>query len=88
MSQYRFVLQCFVAFLPHFPSATRDHSSSSNKTFTGHFTYECKASRPYVSRPSRTAQLENPRVLAKLKADGKPSVEVPEEFKTKFVHFL
>ncbi|GAW05719.1 hypothetical protein LENED_007594 [Lentinula edodes] len=37
--------------------------------------------RPYVSRPSRTQQLENPRVLAKLKASGKPSVEVPEEFK-------
>ncbi|KAH9065407.1 hypothetical protein EDB87DRAFT_1555371 [Lactarius vividus] len=47
-----------------------------------HFTYECKSSRPYVSRPSRTAQLENPRLLAKLKADGKPSIEVPE-FKDK-----
>jgi hypothetical protein len=55
------------------------------KHLTGHFTYECKATRPYVSRPSRTAQLENPRVLAKLKADGKPSVDVPEEFKNKFV---
>lgn len=52
---------------------------------TGHFTYECKSTRPYVSRPSRTAQLENPRLLAKLKADGKPSIEVPEEFKNKFV---
>jgi len=50
---------------------------------TGHFTYQCKGTRPYVSRPSRTQQLENPRVLAKLKADGKPSVEVPEEFKRK-----
>lgn len=29
--------------------------------------------------------LENPRVLAKLKADGKPSVEVPDEFKKKCV---
>jgi hypothetical protein len=29
--------------------------------------------------------LENPKVLAKLKADGKPSVEVPEEFKKKCV---
>jgi hypothetical protein len=56
-------------------------------TRTGHFTYECKASRPYVSRPSRTAQLENPRVLTKLKADGKPSVDVPEEFKNKCVLF-
>ncbi|KAI0086551.1 zinc knuckle-domain-containing protein [Irpex rosettiformis] len=50
---------------------------------TGHFTYQCKGSRPYVSRPSRTQQLENPRTLAKLKADGKPSVDVPEEFKRK-----
>ncbi|KIM43192.1 hypothetical protein M413DRAFT_444006 [Hebeloma cylindrosporum] len=47
----------------------------------GHFIYECKGARPYLSRPSRTQQLENPRLLAKLKADGKPSVEVPEEFK-------
>jgi len=48
----------------------------------GHFIYECKGARPYVSRPSRTQQLENPRLLAaKLKAEGKPSVEVPEEFK-------
>ncbi|KAJ7505338.1 zinc knuckle-domain-containing protein [Mycena galericulata] len=50
---------------------------------TGHFIYECKSSRPYVSRPSRTQQLENPNALAKLKAAGKPSVEVPEEFKQK-----
>ncbi|KAK0504044.1 zinc knuckle-domain-containing protein [Armillaria luteobubalina] len=68
------------------------HRSTNNPTATsstvcqkclgsGHFTYQCKNTRPYVSRPSRTQQLENPRVLAKLKADGKPSVEVPEEFK-------
>ncbi|KDR82887.1 hypothetical protein GALMADRAFT_58465 [Galerina marginata CBS 339.88] len=47
----------------------------------GHFIYECKSTRPYVTRPSRTQQLENPRLLAKLKADAQPSVEVPEEFK-------
>ncbi|KAF9483525.1 hypothetical protein BDN70DRAFT_873838 [Pholiota conissans] len=47
----------------------------------GHFIYECKGSRPYVTRPSRTQQLENPKLLAKLKSEGKPSVEVPEEFK-------
>ncbi|KAF5315206.1 hypothetical protein D9619_007097 [Psilocybe cf. subviscida] len=47
----------------------------------GHFIYECKNARPYLTRPSRTQQLENPKVLAKLKAEGKPSVEVPEEFK-------
>ncbi|KAJ7175846.1 zinc knuckle-domain-containing protein [Mycena filopes] len=54
----------------------------------GHFTYECKNTRPYVSRPSRTQQLENPSVLAKLKAAGKPSVEVPEEFKHKYLLFV
>lgn len=57
----------------------------SNMMPVGHFTYQCKGSRPYISRPSRTQMLENPRVLAKLKADGKPSVEVPEEFKKKYV---
>jgi len=31
--------------------------------------------------PLRTQQLENPKLLAKLRAEGKPSVEVPEEFK-------
>lgn len=51
----------------------------------GHFIYECKNPRPYLTRPSRTQQLENPKVLAKLKAEGKPSVEVPEEFKKPFV---
>jgi Zinc knuckle len=51
----------------------------------GHFIYECKAIRPYVSRPSRTQQLEKPGVLAKLKIDGKPSVDAPEEFKSKCV---
>ncbi|KAJ7784582.1 zinc knuckle-domain-containing protein [Mycena metata] len=51
---------------------------------TGHFIYECKSERPYVSRPSRSQQLEKgPGVLAKLKASGQPSVEVPEEFKKK-----
>ncbi|KAG6820522.1 hypothetical protein H0H93_015995 [Arthromyces matolae] len=48
-----------------------------------HYIFECKSTRPYVSRPSRTQMLENPKVLAKLKAEGKPSVEVPEEFKNK-----
>jgi hypothetical protein len=53
----------------------------------GHFTYECKDTRPYVSRPSRTAQLENPQLLAavaKSKADVNPSA-VPED---KFVLLL
>lgn len=74
-------------FAPHRHSASNPRPTSSTVCQkclqTGHFTYECKSTRPYVSRPSRTAQLENPRLLAKLKADGKPSIEVPEEFKNK-----
>ncbi|KAL1748399.1 hypothetical protein HDZ31DRAFT_79748 [Schizophyllum fasciatum] len=53
-------------------------------------TGEGRGSRPYVSRPSRTQQLENAKALAKkggpsaLKGLGaQPSVEVPEEFKRK-----
>ncbi|KAL7623369.1 hypothetical protein AAE478_007050 [Parahypoxylon ruwenzoriense] len=37
-----------------------------------HYSYECKASaqeRPYVSRPSRTQQLFNPKLMPKLTAD-------------------
>ncbi|KAJ4491371.1 zinc knuckle-domain-containing protein [Lentinula edodes] len=72
-------------FAPHRRPANAPRASSSTVCQkclgTGHYTYECKGARPYVSRPSRTQQLENPRVLAKLKASGKPSVEVPEEFK-------
>ncbi|KIM65933.1 hypothetical protein SCLCIDRAFT_1211940 [Scleroderma citrinum Foug A] len=72
-------------FAPH--SRSTPHASATTVCQkclkTGHFTYECKSPRPYVSRPSRTQMLENPEVLAKLKADGKPSVEVPEEFTTK-----
>ncbi|KAI0770339.1 zinc knuckle-domain-containing protein [Fomes fomentarius] len=74
-------------FAPHRKSATQPRATSSTVCQkclgTGHFTYECKGSRPYISRPSRTQMLENPKLLAKLKADGKPSVEVPEEFKSK-----
>ncbi|KAK0244185.1 zinc knuckle-domain-containing protein [Armillaria nabsnona] len=72
-------------YAPHHRSTTNPTATSSTVCQkclgSGHFTYQCKNTRPYVSRPSRTQQLENPRVLAKLKADGKPSVEVPEEFK-------
>jgi nitrate reductase beta subunit len=57
----------------------------TERNHAGHFIFECKSTRPYVSRPSRTEMLENPKLLAKLKAEGKPSVEVPEEFKTKYV---
>lgn len=57
----------------------------SHTDCAGHFIYECKSTRPYVSRPSRTQQLEKPGVLAKLREDGKSSVEVPDEFKSKCV---
>ncbi|TQS37742.1 hypothetical protein Golomagni_01772 [Golovinomyces magnicellulatus] len=42
----------------------------------GHYSYECKSSaqeRPYVSRPSRTQQLLNPKLVPKL------SSEVPQD---------
>ncbi|KAF9267437.1 hypothetical protein L218DRAFT_855985 [Marasmius fiardii PR-910] len=74
-------------FAPHRRSANNPRAATSTVCQKclghGHFTYECKGSRPYISRPSRTQQLENVKSLEKLKATGKPSVEVPEEFKTK-----
>ncbi|KIK69528.1 hypothetical protein GYMLUDRAFT_152100 [Collybiopsis luxurians FD-317 M1] len=76
-------------FAPHHRSRNAPRATSSTVCQkclgTGHYTYECKGSRPYISRPSRTEQLENPKVVAKLKASGKPSVEVPEEFKKPYV---
>ncbi|KAJ3997578.1 zinc knuckle-domain-containing protein [Lentinula boryana] len=72
-------------FAPHRRPANAPRAGSSTVCQKclgkGHYIYECKNSRPYISRPSRTQQLENPRALAKLKASGKPSVEVPEDFK-------
>jgi len=46
----------------------------------GHFIYECKNPRPYLSRPSRTKMLEKPELL---RARDKPSVDLPDEFKPK-----
>lgn len=46
----------------------------------GHFSYECKAShqdRPYISRPSRTQQLLNPKLAPKI-TNSAPKVEVPK----------
>ncbi|TVY81780.1 hypothetical protein LSUE1_G001940 [Lachnellula suecica] len=40
--------------------------------FLRHYSYECKAiaqERPYVSRPSRTQQLQNPKLVPKLTSD-------------------
>ncbi|KAH9892331.1 hypothetical protein F4778DRAFT_316543 [Xylariomycetidae sp. FL2044] len=44
----------------------------------GHYSYECKASaqeRPYVSRPSRTEQLLNPKLLPKLTSEMPDALE-------------
>ncbi|OTB09221.1 hypothetical protein M426DRAFT_316511 [Hypoxylon sp. CI-4A] len=44
----------------------------------GHYSYECKASaqdRPYVSRPSRTQQLFNPKLAPKLASDTPNALE-------------
>ncbi|KAJ6508804.1 hypothetical protein C8R45DRAFT_893592 [Mycena sanguinolenta] len=68
-------------YAPHRQSSNRPRASPS--TVCQKCLKTGKFERPYVSRPSRTEQLENPNVLAKLKAAGKPSVEVPEEFKKK-----
>lgn len=74
-------------FAPHRRSNNNPRATSTTVCQkclgTGHFIFECKSTRPYVSRPSRTEMLENPKLLAKLKAEGKPSVQLPEEFSTK-----
>ena len=41
----------------------------------GHYSYDCKATtqdRPYVSRPSRTQQLRDPKLLTKLTEAAPP----------------
>ncbi|KZV70205.1 hypothetical protein PENSPDRAFT_607660 [Peniophora sp. CONT] len=75
-------------FAPHHKSTNQPRATSSTicqKCLgNGHFTYQCKSTAaPYISRPSRTQMLEKPSLLAKMRAEGKPSVEVPEEFKSK-----
>ncbi|XP_031096689.1 zinc finger CCHC domain-containing protein 10-like [Ipomoea triloba] len=42
-------------------------ASQCQKCFeTGHWTYECKNERVYISRPSRTQQLKNPKLRTKV----------------------
>ncbi|KAK6930259.1 hypothetical protein RJ641_004353 [Dillenia turbinata] len=42
-------------------------ASQCQKCFqTGHWTYECKNERVYISRPSRTQQLKNPKLKLEL----------------------
>jgi hypothetical protein len=48
----------------------------------GHYSYECtsaKQERPYVSRPSRTQQLHNPKLAPKLSAAPKPPIGVKDD---------
>ncbi|CAL5346874.1 unnamed protein product [Camellia sinensis] len=48
-------------------SAVAGTTSQCQKCFqTGHWTYECKNERVYISRPSRTQQLKNPKLRMKL----------------------
>ncbi|KAF4577166.1 hypothetical protein EYR36_005153 [Pleurotus pulmonarius] len=77
-------------YAPHRNSANQPRATSSTicqkclqTGKPGHFIYQCKSTRPYVSRPSRTKLLEKPALLAKLNASTKTVAEVPEEFKTK-----
>lgn len=47
-------------------------SDNSTDLLERHYSYECKASaqeRPYVSRPSRSQQLRNPKLVPKLTND-------------------
>lgn len=45
-------------------------ASQCQKCFqTGHWTYECKNERVYISRPSRTQQLKNPKLRMKPSLD-------------------
>ncbi|CAH8390422.1 unnamed protein product [Eruca vesicaria subsp. sativa] len=51
-------------------SAVVGGASQCQKCFqTGHWTYECKNERVYVSRPSRTQQLKNPKLRMKPSVD-------------------
>ncbi|KZV78936.1 hypothetical protein EXIGLDRAFT_632946 [Exidia glandulosa HHB12029] len=58
-------------FAPHRRGTNAPRATSSTVCQkclgTGHFTYECKGSRPYISRPSRTEQLEKPKLAEKMR---------------------
>lgn len=48
------------------PGTSLGGSQQCQKCFqTGHWTYECKNARAYISRPSRTQQLVNPKLRPK-----------------------
>lgn len=58
-------------------------SSQCQKCFQiGHWTYECKNERVYISRPSRTQQLKNPKLRMKISVSydlDNPDLAVKDE---------
>ncbi|CAA0834850.1 zinc knuckle (CCHC-type) family protein [Striga hermonthica] len=61
-------------------------ASQCQKCFqTGHWTYECKNERVYISRPSRTQQLKNPKLRMKVSIsyDLDSNPDAPAEEKSK-----
>ncbi|KAK4380107.1 hypothetical protein RND71_001969 [Anisodus tanguticus] len=59
------------------PGSTPGAASQCQKCFqAGHWTYECKNERVYISRPSRTQQLKNPKLRMKVSYDvDNPDIE-------------
>ncbi|KAL0393309.1 UNVERIFIED_CONTAM: hypothetical protein Sradi_2553700 [Sesamum radiatum] len=64
-------------------TTTLGSASQCQKCFqTGHWTYECKNERVYISRPSRTQQLKNPKLRMKFSISydlDNPDVQVDEK---------
>ncbi|KAL5730755.1 hypothetical protein ACHQM5_003547 [Ranunculus cassubicifolius] len=63
---------------------TSDRALQCQKCFGhGHWSFECKNERAYVSRPSQTKQIKNPKLRMKLSVsyDGNPDILPPEEKK-------
>src|ERR1700761_3904433 len=82
-------LSCLMSkFAPHAPSNSNPRATPSTLCQKclgrGHFTYNCKATRPYVSRPSRTQLLNDPKLREQEKARRKELMnDIPDEFKNK-----
>ncbi|KAK6122583.1 hypothetical protein DH2020_043666 [Rehmannia glutinosa] len=70
---------------PKSSTSTLGTASQCQKCFqTGHWTYECKNERVYISRPSRTQQLKNPKLRMKFSISydlDNPDVQVEEKSK-------
>ncbi|KAJ6798695.1 zinc finger CCHC domain-containing protein 10 [Iris pallida] len=68
-------------------SSTGGQSSQCQKCFQpGHWTYECKNERVYMSRPSRTQQLKNPKLKMALSVSyelDNPDIEKDERIQKK-----